>query len=109
MPTPADRQFAALADPSRRAIFETLAARPLAVGELAQRFPISRPAVSQHLRVLAEAKLVRFEPRGTRNVYRIDAQGIAALRDYLDALWGRALHDLKRVAESTYEKPRRSR
>jgi DNA-binding transcriptional ArsR family regulator len=105
----ADRQFAALADPSRRAIVEALAAHPLAVGELAHRFPISRPAVSQHLRVLAEAKLVRYESSGTRNVYRIDAQGIAALRGYLDALWGRALHEFKHVAESTYEKARRSR
>ena len=98
----ADRQLAALADPSRRAILEALAARPLAVGELAARFPISRPAVSQHLRVLAQAKLVAFEPQGTRNVYRVDPQGIETLRQYLDALWGRALRDFKRVAESSY-------
>ena len=105
----ADRQLAALADPSRRAILEALAKRPLAVGELADRFPISRPAVSQHLRVLADVRLVRYERNGTRNVYRIDAEGLAVLRDYLDALWDRALHDFKRVAESTFDKSRRHR
>lgn len=104
----AERQFAALADPSRRAIFEKLAKRPLAVGELAGYFPISRPAVSQHLRVLADAQLVLRRREGTQNIYRINRQGIDALRNYLDSMWARALGDFKTVAESTYrrkEKP----
>ena len=105
----ADRQFAALADPSRRAILEALARQPLAVGELANRFPISRPAVSQHLRVLADAKLVSHEPRGTRNVYRVNPEGLETLRQYLDAMWDRALRDFKRVAESSYHATRRQR
>jgi DNA-binding transcriptional ArsR family regulator len=103
----ADRQLAALADPSRRAILEALARQPLAVGELARRFPISRPAVSQHLRVLGDANLVVHETRGTRNVYRVNAEGLETLRQYLDALWGRALRDFKRVAESSYHAKRR--
>lgn len=103
----ADRQLAALADPSRRAILEALARQPLAVGELATRFPISRPAVSQHLRVLADANLVAHDARGTRNVYRVNTEGLETLRQYLDALWGRALHDFKRAAESTYHARRR--
>ena len=103
----AERQLAALADPSRRAILEALARQPLAVGELAERFPISRPAVSQHLRVLADANLVAHEARGTRNVYRIDMQGLETLRQYVDTLWGRALRDFKRVAESSYRANRR--
>jgi len=103
----ADRQLAALADPSRRAILEALARQPLAVGELARRFPISRPAVSQHLRVLRDANLVAHETRGTRNVYRVNAEGLETLRQYLDALWGRALRDFKRVAESSYHAKRR--
>ena len=97
-----ERQFAALADPSRRAIFEKLAAKPLAVGELADFFPISRPAVSQHLRVLKAAKLVLHERAGTQNIYRVNPAGIAALRNYLDTMWGRALLDFKAVAETTY-------
>src|SRR5690242_6042515 len=103
----ADRQLAALADPSRRAILETLARQPLAVGELATRFPISRPAVSQHLRVLADANLVTHDTRGTRNVYRVNTEGLDMLRQYVDMLWGRALRDFKRVAESSYRVNRR--
>ena len=103
----ADRQLAALADPSRRAILEALARQPLAVGELAARFPISRPAVSQHLRVLAGANLVAHDTRGTRNVYRVNTDGLEMLRQYLDALWGRALRDFRRVAESSYHARRR--
>jgi DNA-binding transcriptional ArsR family regulator len=107
MPVAIDRQLTALADPSRRAIFETLARMPLAVGELAGRFPISRPAVSQHLRVLSDAKLVMHERRGTQNVYRVNPEGLAALRRYLDAMWSRALPDFKRIAESSYQKSRK--
>lgn len=81
----------ALSDPTRRAIVETLREAPQSVGVLADRFPISRPAVSQHLRVLSEAGLVLAEARGTRRVYRLAPDGLAALRDYLDTLWDDAL------------------
>ncbi len=100
----AEQQFAALADPSRRAIFERLAKQPLAVGQLAEYFPISRPAVSQHLRVLSEARLVKHERAGTQNIYSVNPEGIATLRGYLDSIWTRALADFKAVAESSYKK-----
>lgn len=77
----------ALADPTRRAIFEALRAAPRSVGELAAEQPVSRPAVSQHLRVLEEADLVAVEPRGTRRVYSVRADGLEALRRYLDEFW----------------------
>jgi DNA-binding transcriptional ArsR family regulator len=80
-----------LAEPSRRAICMRLAERPRAVGELAEVLPISRPAVSQHLRVLKTAGLVADEVVGTRRVYRLDQLAVAALRDQLDAFWNRAL------------------
>ena len=83
--------FAALGDPTRRAIFERVAAQPAAVGDLARGLPVSRPAVSQHLRVLKEAGLVRETPEGTRRIYRLDPRGIAAMRDWLDAHWAAAL------------------
>jgi DNA-binding transcriptional ArsR family regulator len=83
--------LAALADPSRRAIFEALREGPTAVGELAQRFPISRPAVSQHLKVLKEAGLVVDHAAGTRRLYRIRPEGVAELRAYLDRMWNDAL------------------
>jgi|SRR5271169_387597 len=98
----AERQLAALADPSRRAIFEKLSKKPLAVGALAEHFPISRPAVSQHLRVLSEARLVSCERSGAQNIYHVNPDGIASLRKYLDSIWTRALHDFKSIAESTY-------
>jgi DNA-binding transcriptional ArsR family regulator len=104
----AERQFAALADPSRRAIFEKLARQPLPVGELAALFPISRPAVSQHLRVLSDAQLVLHQRDGTQNIYRVNHQGIARLRDYLDTMWTQALGDFKTVAEASY-RDRKSR
>ena len=105
----ANAQLAALADPSRRAIFERLARKPMAVGELADLFPISRPAVSQHLRVLKDARLVEHEKSGTQNIYRVNPRGIAALREYLDTMWTRALGDLKAVAEATYQRQRKDR
>jgi len=83
--------FAALGDPTRRAIFERVAAQPSAVGDLARGLPVSRPAVSQHLRVLKEAGLVSETPAGTRRIYRLDPRGIAAMRDWLDAHWASAL------------------
>jgi DNA-binding transcriptional ArsR family regulator len=83
--------FAALAEPMRRAIVERLAARPMSVGDLAAHLPVTRPAVSQHLKVLKEAGLVRDEAQGTRRVYRIDPAGLGAIREWLDRHWERAL------------------
>ena len=81
----------ALGDPTRRAIFECLAERPRAVGELADALPVSRPAVSQHLRVLKDAGLVTDNASGTRRIYRLNPEGVAAMRDQLDTYWNRAL------------------
>jgi DNA-binding transcriptional ArsR family regulator len=81
----------ALGDPTRRAIFELLTIRPIAVGELAERLPISRPAVSQHLKVLKAAGLVVDSAVGTKRLYRINPAGVAAMRDYLDRMWDQAL------------------
>ena len=81
----------ALADPTRRAIFERLAASPSAVGELARDLPVSRPAVSQHLKVLKEAGLVMDRAAGTRRVYSVDAAGVAAIRAYFEQFWQQSL------------------
>src|SRR6478672_10604380 len=98
--------FSALADPTRRTIFERVADRPSAVGELAGELPISRPAVSQHLRVLKDAGLVVDEPDGTRRIYRVDPEGVVALRGYLDQFWNQALANFKRAVEQTNEEKR---
>ena len=96
----------ALSDPTRRAIFERLVERPQAVGEIANELPVSRPAVSQHLKVLKDAGLVVDAPLGTRRVYRVDPDGLEALRSYLDGFWNRALASVKAVAERpTKEEP----
>lgn len=92
-----------LGDPSRRAIVACLAQRPKAVGELADELPISRPAVSQHLRVLKEAGLVADRAEGTRRVYRLNPAGLAALRDQLDTFWSRALAGFQDIAEQADE------
>ncbi len=92
-------QLAALADPTRRAIFERVADRPQSVGELAAQLPVSRPAVSQHLKVLAEAKLVTHIPDGTRRIYYVDPDGVEELRAYLDRFWNRSLAAFKAAAE----------
>ena len=97
--TTALASFAALGDPTRREIFERIAAQPAAVGELARGLPVSRPAVSQHLRVLKEAGLVTETAIGTRRIYRLDPRGIAAMRDWLDAHWGAALAAFKEFAD----------
>ena len=89
----------ALGDPTRRAIFERRAEGPCVVGELADAFPVSRPAVSQHLKVLKDAGLVRERPEGTRRVYRVDLDGVEALRSYFDRFWDQALADFKAEAE----------
>jgi len=81
----------ALADPTRRAIYERLRERPRSVGDLAAELPVTRPAVSQHLKVLQAARLVRFHREGTRHVYRPDPAGLAALRAYVESLWDDAL------------------
>jgi DNA-binding transcriptional ArsR family regulator len=90
----------ALGDPTRRAIVELLRDGPSPVGQLARGLPISRPAVSQHLRVLKEAGLVVDEPAGARRIYRLDPAGIAAVRDYFDGFWADALRDFKAAAEA---------
>lgn len=84
----------ALGDPMRRRIFERLASGPAPVGEIAAGLPVSRPAVSQHLRVLREAGLVQEAAAGTRRIYRLDPRGIGAMRDWLDAHWATALAGL---------------
>ena len=83
--------FSALADPTRRQIFERLARRPRPVGELAEGLPVSRPAVSQHLKVLADAGLVVATRDGNRRLYRVDPDGVAGMRSYLDRFWTDAL------------------
>ena len=89
----------ALSDRSRRAILTCLAERPRAVGELAAELPISRPAVSQHLKVLKAANLVAERTVGTRRIYRLDPVGVGALRDQLDMFWRRALAGYKDLVE----------
>src|SRR4051812_7071915 len=95
--------FTALADPTRRAIFERLAERPSAVGELAGELPVSRPAVSQHLKVLKDAGLVADHADGTRRIYQLDPDGVDALRGYLDQFWNRSLAAFKRAVEQGNE------
>src|SRR5436305_12206687 len=89
----------ALGDPTRRALFELLPTGPRAVGELAAELPVSRPAVSQHLKVLKDARLVSDRAAGTRRLYSIDPDGIAALRSYFDGFWTRALAAFAEAAE----------
>lgn len=87
----ADRVFAALTDPTRRTVFERLRRGPRPVGELAKGLPVSRPAVSQHLKVLKEAGLVADRSEGTRRIYYIDPKGLGAMRSWLDQFWESAL------------------
>jgi DNA-binding transcriptional ArsR family regulator len=91
--------FSALGDPTRRAIFERLADGPRAVGELAADFPVSRPAVSQHLKALKEAGLVIDTRDGSRRLYSVNPDGVGAMRAYLDRFWNDALAAFKRAAE----------
>src|ERR1700709_151339 len=95
--------FAALADPPRGAVFERLADGPRAVGELAGELPVSRPAVSQHLKVLKDAGLVIDRPAGTRRIYQLDPDGVGALRAYLDTFWNRSLMAFKAAVEQADE------
>lgn len=96
----------ALGDPSRRQIFERLTQSPLPVGQLAREFPISRPAVSQHLKVLKQAGLVFDRQEGTRRVYQVDPKAVEALREYFDSFWGQALTSFRAAAE---DQPRKDK
>src|SRR3954471_9588446 len=93
--------FEALGDPHRRAIVELLSTQPRSVQELADVLPISRPAVSRHLRLLKEAGLVAEEPQGTRRIYRLHDAGVAAVRAYLESVWGDAASRFRLLAENT--------
>ena len=95
--------FAALADPTRREVFERLAAGPRSVGDLAEGLPVSRPAVSQHLKVLKGAGLVSDRPEGARRVYQIDPEGLGQLRAWLDRFWDGALEAFRAEAERSDE------
>ncbi len=88
-----------LSDPTRLAIFERLGNGPISVAEIARGLPVSRPAVSQHLKVLKQAGLVFDRPSGTRRLYQLDPAGIQALREYFDRFWGRALDSFKNAVE----------
>ena len=101
--------FIALADPTRRAVFERLRKGPRAVGDIAEGLPVSRPAVSQHLKVLKEARLVTAYRDGTRQFYAIDTQGLSDVRAYLDTFWGDALNAFKAYAEKDVPKGRARR
>jgi DNA-binding transcriptional ArsR family regulator len=93
----------ALGDGRRREIFERLALRPMTVGELARELPVSRPAVSQHLKVLLEAEVVLVNPLGTRRIYHLNPEGVAAMRAYFDRFWNQALAAFKAAAEQPKE------
>ena len=95
--------WTALADPTRRTIFELVAARPRAVGELAEQLPVSRPAVSQHLKLLKTAGLVRDHAEGTRRIYRVEPAGLAELRAQLDRFWNQTLANFKELVEQAQE------
>ena len=95
--------WTALGDPTRRAIFERLAERPRAVGELARELPVSRPAVSQHLKVLKDARLVLDHAAGNRRIYQVDPTGLGSLRADLERFWRQALANYKRIVEERTE------
>ena len=94
-----------LGDPTRRAIFELLARRPSTVGELAQQLPVTRSAVSQHLRVLKDGGLVVSQAQGTRRIYRLNPDGVTALRAYLDRVWKEALTAFGKAAQAAPTDP----
>ena len=95
----------ALGDPTRRQVFELLRSGPSSVGELAAELPVTRPAVSQHLRVLEDVGLVTHRRNGTRHLYELDSAGVAVLRDWVDGFWSEALARFKAVADTKGEKP----
>jgi DNA-binding transcriptional ArsR family regulator len=96
-------QLDALGDPTRRAIVEQLFDGPKSVGELARGFPITRPAISQHLRILKDANLVAHQAVGNRRLYRLNPEGFDLLREYFDRFWSRALDAFKKKLEETEE------
>ncbi len=96
-----EKAFNALGDPTRRLIFEKLRDRPLAVVDIADGLSVSRPAVSQHLKVLREAKLITMYQKGTRSICQVDREGVLAMRNYLDNFWNEALAAFKLIAEQT--------
>ena len=98
--TNAERVFEALHDPTRRAVLDRLRSGPKPVGEIARGLPVTRPAVSQHLKVLKDAGLVTETAAGTRRIYRIDPRGLGAIREWLDRHWARQLESFKAFAES---------
>ncbi len=98
--------LSALGDPTRREIFQRVAERARPVGEIARGLPVSRPAVSQHLKVLKEAGLVREVAVGTRRVYHLDPRGVGAMRDWLDTHWREALSAFQRYTDDLYEEDR---
>lgn len=102
-----ERGLDALGDRTRRAIVEALQRGPATVGELAALLPVTRPAVSQHLKVLKEARIVRDRQSGTRRIYQLDPEGLAQLRAYFDAVWERSLRELKSAAEDGVRKKKR--
>ncbi len=93
-------QIFALADPTRLSVFERVAKGPAAVNEIAKEFPVSRPAISQHLKILKEVGLVFDRQAGNRRIYQVDPNGIESLRNYFDQFWGDALHSFKAFAEN---------
>jgi DNA-binding transcriptional ArsR family regulator len=97
----------ALGDPTRRLVFERLRGGARSVGEIAEGMDVSRPAVSQHLRVLKSARLVVDRPEGTRRLYAVDAQGLEALRSWLDGFWDETLAGFKKAAERKTRKHKR--
>lgn len=99
------RRFAALGDPTRLEVFQLLSRAPLSVAEIASQLPVSRPAVSQHLKVLAEAGLVAYDTVGTRNVYRPNSDTVASLRDFIDSLWDVGLARFQAAAEAAARQP----
>lgn len=98
-------QITALADPTRRTIFERVSAGPCSVAELTRGLPVSQSAVSQHLKVLKEAQLVRVEPKGASNIYHIDPAGLGMMRAWLDRFWGKTLAAYKLAVEQPPEEP----
>ena len=107
---PAGDPFDALGDPHRRRILDLIAAEPRSVSAIAEEMPISRPAVSRHLRLLKDAGLVGEEPEGTRRIYRLRTEGVEAMRDYLEQVWGEAAARFRLAAENTttLARPRRT-
>src|SRR5580692_9621195 len=100
------RAFAALSDDTRRAVFERLMDGPQPVGHIARGMPVSRPAVSQHLKVLKQAGLVTDRAEGTRRVYSVDSAGVAAIRDYFDQFWQQSLARFRAVASQPVQEER---